>query len=135
MGLVIGLSRGLVLQSASDGLAAGLVGGAVTGGLFPLAVGTLDLLGDREARPGEPSGPRQAASVQVRGGPDLPERITAVLSSLPSRIRVVDLANGHYTARTKWTWRSFGEEVSVRLTGGRRSQLHTSPAGPSCAPR
>jgi hypothetical protein len=36
---------------------------------------------------------------------------------LPAEIRAVNVAAGHYTARTTWTWRSFGEHVTTELTG------------------
>ncbi|WP_409329161.1 hypothetical protein [Trujillonella humicola] len=116
-GVIVGLVVGVVAGSATDGLLAGVVGGALAGGVFALLTGTTDLLADREARPGERHGPRQAASVQVRGGPDLPDRVAAALSALPAQIQAVDPAGGRFTARTGWTWRSFGEEVSVQLTG------------------
>ena len=116
-GLLIGLCVGWALDSASDGLYAGLAGGGIVGGLSTLALIILDQVGDREARSGEPHGPRQTATVPVRSGPDLHDRITLALLALPAEIRDVDVAAGRYTARTKWTWRSFGEEVTVQLTG------------------
>ena len=116
-GLVTGLCTGWWLDSAAVGLYAGLAGGGISGGLSTLALVIMDQVGDREARPGEPHGPRQAATIPVRAGLDLPDRIKVALLSLPSEIRHVDVAAGRYTARTKWSWRSFGEEVTVQLTG------------------
>jgi hypothetical protein len=129
-GLLTGLCTGWWLDSAPAGLSAGMAGGGIVGGLSTLGLAILDQVGDREARPGEPHGPRQAATVPVRGGPDLPDRIKMALLSLPAEIRDVDVTAGRYTARTKWSWRSFGEEVTVQLTGdleALRAQVSSRP--------
>lgn len=116
-GLLTGLCTGLWLDSASAGLSAGLAAGGTAGGLFTLVLAIADQVGDRGARAGEPHGPRQVATVPVRGGGDLPHRVKVALLSLPGEIRDVDVIAGRYSARTKWTWRSYGEEVTVQLTG------------------
>jgi hypothetical protein len=116
-GLLTGLCTGWWLDSASAGAVAGLGAGGVVGGLCALVLGTLDLVGDREARPGERHGPRQSATVAVRPGPDLPHRIRVALLDLPAEIRGADDAAGRYTARARWSWRSFGEDVTIQLIG------------------
>ena len=115
-GLVIGLVLG-AFDSTSTGLWGGLAVGGLGGAVMALLIGTADVLGDREARPGEPHGPRQSASVPVPNGPELPQRITTALLDLGGRLTHADVAAGRYTVRTRMTWRSFGERVTVQLTG------------------
>ena len=81
-----------------------------------LVLGSVDAVSDR-APQDAPRGPRQDATVPVSSGPDLHDRITAALLGLPAEIREADGQAGRYRARTRWSWKSFGEEVSVQLTG------------------
>jgi hypothetical protein len=118
-GLLTGLVLG-VLDSASTGLRSGLVVGGLGGAAMALLLGTADVLGDREARSSESHGPGQLASVPVHNGPELPQRITAALQVLGGRLMDADVAAGRYTVRTRMTWRSFGERVTVQLTRGPR---------------
>ena len=53
----------------------------------------------------------------VRAGADLHGRIVAALQELPADVREADDAAGRYRARTQWSWKSWGEEVSVQLSG------------------
>jgi hypothetical protein len=132
-GLVIGLVLGVV-DSASTGLWGGLVAGGLGGLVMALLIGTADVLGDREARPGERHGPRQSATVPVRNGPELPQRITAALQGLGGRLTDADAAAGRYAVRTRTTWRSFGERVTVQLTGdptARMAQVSSEPVVPT----
>jgi hypothetical protein len=117
MGFIAGLGTGLWLGSATAGLLAGLAGCGIMGGAFALVIGTLDLVADRDGRHGGPAGPRQEASVPVPAGSDLPDRIESALRQLNGEIRQKDVAAGRYLARTRWSWRSFGENVAVELTG------------------
>lgn len=116
-GVLFGLFTGLTNRSAAEGLLAGLVVGAVAGGLFALVIGTLQYTGNRDAAPGRPTGPTQAVTIPVRPGADLADRIRAALLSLPAELRTADVPAGRYVARTGTTWRSFGEHVTVQLTG------------------
>lgn len=108
-GLVVGLLRG----SAATGLVTGLIGGL----LFALVIGTLQWTGIRKAAPGRPTGPTQETTVPVRAGYDLPDRIRGALLALPAELQDADVPAGRYAARTRTTWRSFGEHVTVQLTG------------------
>ncbi len=115
--LVVGVVTGLSTGSASAGLWSGLAAGGLVGAVVALVLGTADVLGDREARPGEPHGPRQSATVPVCNGPDLPQRVTGALLALGGELAHADDVAGRYTVRTRMTWRSFGERVTVQLTG------------------
>ncbi|SOE01388.1 hypothetical protein [Blastococcus haudaquaticus] len=115
-GALAGLATGLVLGSVRAGLLAGVGAGLVFGGVMAAVLGTVDAVSDRAPK-GAPRGPRQDRTVAVRSGPDLPDRIMAALRGLPAEIREADVAAGRYRARTTTTWKSFGEEVSVQLTG------------------
>lgn len=117
MGLIGGLCAGFWLGSATAGLLFGLVGCGIMGGLFAAVIGTLDLVAGRGEQHGGPSGPRQDATVSVGAEAELPDRIEAALRQLNAEIRDKDVAGGRYTARTRWSWRSFGEDVTVTLTG------------------
>ncbi|WP_147251483.1 hypothetical protein [Blastococcus sp. TBT05-19] len=90
--------------------AAGLVAGAAM-------AGTLNLLGERRAAAGHGFGPRQAATVPVRGGADLHFRVEVALLSLPAEIRRSDAAAGIYAADTVRSWLDPGERVTVELAG------------------
>jgi hypothetical protein len=116
-GLIAGLGAGFWLGSATAGLLVGLVGCGVMGGAFAMVIGTLDVVADRDGRHGGPAGPRQEASVSVPAGNDLPDRIQSALLELNAEIRNKDVAAGRYVVRTRWSWRSFGEDVAVELTG------------------
>src|SRR3954453_4790165 len=111
--VAIGIARGW----STSGLVAGLVGGLICGALVTASLAALDVIGDRGRCPGEPHGPRQDVSVSVQAGNDLPDRIQAALRALNAEIVAADVASGRYRARTRWSWRSFGEFVTVQLTG------------------
>ena len=122
--LVFSIPFGLAMGLFADGCATrprrGCPQGsswAASAALLTLVLAVVDRLGDREVRPGEPHGPRQETQVPIRGGADLPDRICRALLALPGELRDVDVAAGRYIARTRWTWRSFGEDVTVQLTG------------------
>jgi hypothetical protein len=117
MGLIVGLTTGIWLGSLSAGLLAGLAGVAIMGGAFALVIGTLDVVANRDASSRGPFGPRQEATVTMRPEADLPDRIQAALRQLNAEIRETDVAAGLFKARTRWTWRSFGEDVIVQITG------------------
>ncbi|WP_324276269.1 hypothetical protein [Blastococcus brunescens] len=115
-GLLSGAAAGFVIDSARAGLATGIGAGLVFGGLMAVLLGSLDAVADRAPQDAR-RGPRQDTTVPVRGGADLPDRIVAVLRGLPAEIREADVGAGRYRARTRWSWKSFGEEVTVQLTG------------------
>ncbi|MGY2127518.1 hypothetical protein [Blastococcus sp. SYSU DS0617] len=77
---------------------------------------SVDAVSDR-APQGARRGPRQDTTVSVRAGADLHERIVAALHGLPADVHEADDAAGRYRARTRWSWKSWGEEVSVQLFG------------------
>lgn len=113
-GFLAGLAAGVWAGSVTTGLLVGLAGCALMGGFFALFIGTIDLVADRGSGP---AGPRQDISVAVAAGRDLPDRIRSSLRQLDAEIRDEDIAGGHYVARTRWSWRSFGEDVAVTVTG------------------
>ena len=115
-GLLTGLAVGLFERSAGAGVAVGVGAGICFGGIVALAVGGIDALADR-APPGTRRGPRQDVTVPVSAGTNLAGRIVSALQSLPAEIHEADVIAGRYRARTRWSWKSFGEEVSVQLTG------------------
>ena len=120
LGLPVGLAAGLTValfeRSAGAGLLVGLVAGICSGAILALVVGGVDALTDRAPQGARP-GPRQDMTVPVRAGADLADRIVSALRSLPAEIHEADVSAGRYRARTRWSWKSFGEEVSVQLTG------------------
>jgi hypothetical protein len=120
-GALAGLAAGFLSSSVTAGLAAGVGAGLFFGGLMALVLGSIDAVVDR-APQDAPRGPRQEVTVPVRNGPDLHDLVVAALRGLPAEIREADAPAGRYRARTTWSWKSFGEEVSVQLTG--------DPAGP-----
>ena len=115
-GVISGVVAGFVMGSVTAGLAAGVGSGLFFGAFMALVLGSIDAVTDRAPQTAR-RGPRQELRVTVRGGPDLQDRIVAALGALPANIREVDVAAGRYRVRTATTWKSFGEEVSVQLTG------------------
>ena len=115
-GLAAGLAVGLFERSAGAGVAVGVGAGICFGGIMALVVGGADALSDRAPQGARP-GPRQDMTVPVPAGADLADRIVSALRSLPAEIHEAGVSAGRYRARTRWSWKSFGEEVSVQLTG------------------
>ena len=123
-GLVVGLGAAVVLgatgespgRAAALGLAVGVGVAVFFGGIMALVLGSVDAVSDRAPQDARP-GPRQDTAVQVRAGADLSERIVAALRGLPADVREADVAAGRYRARTRWSWKSWGEEVTVQLSG------------------
>lgn len=113
-GLFAGVVVGLLQRSVSVGLVVGLAAAGFGGGVFALVIGTLEQVFNRG--PGR-RGPKQDAAVPVRGGPDLARRIQDALLGLHADLEAADIPAGRYAARTPTTWRSFGEHVTVQLTG------------------
>ena len=135
MALLIGLGTGLSAGSASTGVWSGLAAGGLGGAVVAVLLGTADVLvGDRGARPGEPHAPRQSATVPVPDGPELPQRIPSALLAPGGELASADDVAGRYTVRTRMTWRSFGERVTVQLTGGPAeplAQVSSEPVAPT----
>ncbi len=115
-GLVTGFLAGLIAGSTGAGIAIGAGAGLVFGGIMAGVLGSIDAVADRAPQTAR-RGPRQDMTVAVRPGPDLPDRIVASLQSLPAEIREADVWAGRYRARTRLTWKSFGEDVGVQLSG------------------
>lgn len=123
--LVPGLLFGLIFWNlaafwaadGADGLPTRFAWGAVAVVLGAAIMGTLSLICERRAGAGHGLGARQIATVSVRGGADLPQRVKVALLSLPAEIREADVTAGRYTADTPWGWGSSGEHVTVELTG------------------
>ena len=115
-GLLTGVAVGLVATSAAVGVAVGLGAGVFFGGIMALVLGSVDAVSDRAPQNARP-GPRQDMTVPLPAGADPSDRIVAALRSLPAEIHEADVTAGRYRARTRWSWKSFGEEVSVQLTG------------------
>ncbi|MCA0145881.1 hypothetical protein [Blastococcus sp. LR1] len=108
---------GFWAADGSEGLPMRLTWGAI-GHLVGAAIaGTLSLIGERRAGEGHGFGPRQAATVPVRGGDDLPYRIKVALLGLRAEIRRADADAGIYVAETLRTWNGPGERVTVELSG------------------
>ncbi|MGY1619277.1 hypothetical protein ACI797_21260 [Geodermatophilus sp. SYSU D00691] len=115
-GIVTGLLS-LPFLDAGGGVAAGASAGVLFGGGMALLLGTTDAVADRGARPGAPHGPRQSATLAVHPSPDLPQRVVDALAALPATVATADPVTGRFTATTRTTWKSWGEEVTVQLSG------------------
>ncbi|WP_369131977.1 hypothetical protein [Modestobacter sp. I12A-02662] len=102
---------------AVEGLLTGLGGGVVFGVLMALVLGTAQLFGVRGVPRGRSLSPRQERRVPVPGGPGLPDRVVSALRSLPADVTAADVATGRFVARRRASWKSWGEEVVVQLTG------------------
>ena len=101
----------------AEGLLTGLVAGVVFGVLMALVLGTMQVVGFRNAPRGASLSPKQARDVAVVTGPDLADRILSALRTLPAEVTGADVPAGRYAARTRRTWTGWGEEVVVQLTG------------------
>lgn len=117
MGLSLAAVYGLFLGDAGGGFVSGLALGALFGALMSAILGTAQLLGTRGTPPGESLRPRQERQVPVAAGPELGDRVVAALRALPAELTAVDVPAGRYSARTSWSWKSFGEDVVVQLSG------------------
>ena len=115
-GLLTGVAVGLVAGSAAVGVAVGLGAGVFFGGVMALVLGSVDAISDRAPQDARP-GPRQDLTVPLPAGVGPSDRIVAALRGLPAEIHEADATAGRYRARTRWSWKSFGEEVSVQLSG------------------
>jgi hypothetical protein len=115
-GLIVGLAS-VVFVGSQAVLWPAIVAGAGFGGVMAGVLGSLDALSYRGAPPGAPRGPRQSATVLVRPGSDLSERVRAALASLPAAVTVADDASGRYEATTRVSWKTWGERVTVQLSG------------------
>jgi hypothetical protein len=102
---------------AGEGMLTGLGGGLVFGLLMALVLGTVQLFGVRGVPRGRSLSPRQERLVPVPGGPGLPDRVVSALRSLPADVTAADAATGRFVARRRVSWKSWGEEVVVQLTG------------------
>jgi hypothetical protein len=58
--------------------------------------------------------PRQTATVLVPSADAVGERVRAALASLPARV-LADDGRGRLQARTRVTWRSWGEHITVTI--------------------
>ena len=113
-----GLFEGFAIGGGfGEALGTGAVGGLVFGILMSAVLGTMQLLGSRGTPRGGSLSPRQERSVPVRGGPDLPDRIVGALRSLPAEVTGADPRSGRFTARRGTSWKSWGEDVVVQLSG------------------
>jgi hypothetical protein len=123
--LVPGLPIGILVwnvatfwaEDGSAGLPARLTAGGIATTLAAAMLGTLSLLSEHRAGPGQGLGLRQSSTIVVRGGPDLPYRVKVALVSLLAEVRHADANAGRYTAETGWSWGSSGEHVTVELRG------------------
>jgi hypothetical protein len=114
-GLIAGLAAGAFLGMEAGLLTAGAAG-LFFGGVMAVVLTSVDAVSDRAPQSAR-RGPKQDVTVPVRPGADLADRIVGVLRSLPAEIQDVDVPAGRYRARTRVTWKSFGEVVTVQLTG------------------
>jgi hypothetical protein len=141
--LVIGVAGGLLagallgawfdlvdVGSYGEGFTIGLVGGLVSGVLISATLGTLQVLGFRDAPKGMSHSPRQSREVPVANGPDLADRIVTALRSLPAEVTAVDVPAGRYVARRRANWKSWGEDVVVRLSGDPANPMATVSSRP-----
>ena len=127
-GLLVGLLVLVVTRQPAPAAAVAGGAGLVFGGVMALVLGTVDAVSDRGRGRGDAVGPRQEATVPVTPGPDLPDRVVTTLTSLPASLTERDDAAGRFTARTRMTWKSFGEVVTVQLAddSGRTNARITS---------
>ena len=117
-GVLMGALFTLLFElSPVEGLLTGLAIGAVFGAAMAAVLGTAQVVGDRGAPRGTSLSPRQTREVPVADGPELADRIVAALRSLPAEVTAVDVPAGRYVARRGVSWKSWGEDVVVQLTG------------------
>ena len=135
-GLFMGLALGALYAVAdlgdgfSEGLLVGLVGGGLFGLLMALTLGTMQLLGFRDAPRGLSLSPRQTREVPVANGPDLADRVVSALRSLPAEVTAVDVPAGRYVARRGTSWKSWGEDIVVQLSGDPTQPVATVSSRP-----
>jgi hypothetical protein len=121
-GLLLGVLLGALFRvfdigSYGEGFAGGVIVGVVGGAAFSLVLGTMQLFGFRGAPRGLSLSPEQTREIPVANSPDLSDRIETVLRSLPAEITAVDVPAGRYAARRGVSWKSWGEDVVVQLSG------------------
>ena len=133
-GVLMGLFFSVLFDlSSTEGLFAGLAMGVVFGAAMALVLGTTQLVGNRGAPRGASLSPRQTREVPVADGPDLADRIVAALRSLPAEVTAVDVPAGRYVARRGVSWKSWGEDVVVQLSGDPAHPLATVSSRPRLA--
>jgi hypothetical protein len=115
-GVFVGLMN-VAFSEGWDGLRAAAVAGIGFGVVMALILATLDTVANRGVPPGTPTGPRQSTTCPLRPGCDLPDRIRAALLSLPATVTLADAAAGRYEATTRSSWRSWGEHLTVQVSG------------------
>ena len=137
-GVLFGVLMGLLFAvmfdlSPVEGLLTGLAMGAVFGAVMSLVLGTVQLAGSRGAPRGASLSPRQSREVPVANGPDLADRIVTALRSLPAEVTTADVPAGRYVARRGVSWKSWGEDVVVQLSGDPAHPLATVSSRPRLA--
>ena len=135
MGMVLGALYGVadLGEGFPEGLVVGAAAGVVFGLLMALTLGTMQLLGFRDAPKGLSLSPRQTREIPVANGPDLADRVVAALRSLPAEVTTVDVPAGRYVARRGVSWKSWGEDVVVQLSGDPAHPVATVSSRPRLA--
>ena len=103
-------------RSLSRIVTLGALVGAGFGAMMSFILGTLAFRSARKLGPGVLA-VHQFRAVQVRGDrADVLRRVAEAVSAFP-RVRSVrtDAVSGRVEARTGWSWKSFGENITARL--------------------
>ena len=131
MGALLAVVFAVFGMGAGVGLVGGLGSGVLFGLVMSLILGTLQLAGHRGAPRGMSLSPRQDRQVPVPGGPDLIDRVQVALTSLPAEVTHADVVAGRFVARTRRSWKSWGEEVVVQLSGSPAEPVATVSSRPT----
>ena len=131
MAVVLGASFAVLDMDAGVGAVGGLAAGLPFGLAMSAILGTGHVIGHRRTPPGTSLGPRQEETVAVPGDPGLSDRVMGALWSLPAEVTDADVPAGRYVARTRRSWKSWGEEVVVQLSGDPARPLVTVTSRPT----
>jgi len=116
MGFYVGFTRGL-----SVGIWSGLMSGLFFGFFMSLVLGTFHKMKTKRmsSGTGDDVGPHQSRIVTV----DTPfesifEKCLQALGNIKAKVTNTDKVAGTITAKTKMSWKSFGEEIQITVDRG-----------------
>ena len=113
MGFFFGATRGLKV-----GILSGLLSGPLFGLFMSLVLGTFHKMKTKKisSGPGDDVGPHQSRTITV----DTPfesifEKCLLALGNIKAKVTNTDKVAGTITAKTKMSWKSFGEEIQITV--------------------
>jgi hypothetical protein len=113
MGIFHGVSKG-----AMEGLVMGVISGLVFGLFMSLILGTMHRVYSKKVSKKQDGdvGPHQARDVVLHLGKDAAlEKCLQALPAIKAKPKKVDKESGLIIAKTKTSWKSFGERITISL--------------------